>query len=78
MIFNVVEVPEKHSGEVALVVNAMVENLGKALALPLENRDSNAYRKLIRAACMNRKLLMKNLFRSKVDGENLVVWLEPK
>lgn len=81
MEFKVVDVPQVPvHGAMAPIISALQLNLGKALELPLEDRDANTFRKNIRASLVNRKMLEKFFFRTQVDmvRKVMVVWLEAK
>jgi hypothetical protein len=58
----------------------MLTNIGKAIAVPLEGRDSNGFRKTLRSTISNRGLLKIYHYRTRVsdDQQTLVVWFEPK
>jgi hypothetical protein len=81
MEFKVVEVPNVHTnGAASELVTALVENVGKALELPYEDRDPNTIRKGIRSSLSIRGMLDKYHFRTRVFPERKVmtVWLEAK
>ena len=81
MEFKVVEIPKgRATGETADIIQALQDNIGKAVEVPVYGRDPNTMRKNIRSAASNRGLLRQNAFRSRnsPDGSTLTVWLESK
>lgn len=79
MSFKVVDIPEVDSANTQLI-NALKDNMGKAIEIPLGGKDSNAYRKIIRAGLQSRRLLSTYSFHSRVstDGLSLIIWIKAK
>ena len=84
MSFEVVDIPDvppvSQGGTSSPIVEALLSNVGKAIAIPTEDRDPNAYRKTVRSALLNRGILDEYHYRTRVDPEKhlLIAWLEKK
>lgn len=84
MKFEVVDVPNvtpvNQGGASGPIIEAMVANVGRAISIPLEGREANSFRKTLRSSIVNRKLLEKYHYRTRVsaDKSTLVVWFEAK
>lgn len=79
MEFSVVDKPEDDgTSESAKIVIAMIDNLGKAISIPLGGQDSNNLRKKIRASLMRKPAMATHRFKTRVVGDALLVWLDPR
>jgi len=79
MEFKVVDVPATSSeNSSSAVIQAMQDNIGKAISIPLGMRDANNLRKTLRAAIVTRGLLKVYTYKTKIsnDGKELMVWFE--
>lgn len=80
MEFNLVSVPETAAnGVYNKIIDAMTKNIGKAIEIPLEDRDPNAFRKTLRSSISAKGLLKDYKYRTQVDTERktIIVWFEP-
>ena len=77
MNFTVVEIPSGTTTPTSPVVQALMDNVGKAISLPVGTRDANNVRKSLRTALQNKGVLDTHTFHSKVDNANktVIVWL---
>lgn len=80
MTFTIVEIPKGASTPLSPIVNALLENIGKAISIPCEGRDANSIRKTVRFSLSSKGLLKKYNFRTRIaeDGNSITVWLEEK
>jgi hypothetical protein len=84
MEFEVVDIPDvpplSTGGSSAPVIEAMLSHVGKAILVPVDDRDPNAFRKTIRSALLNRGILDEYNYRTRVEPEKktMTVWLERK
>jgi hypothetical protein len=80
--FEVVDIPDvpPTTGSSAPVVEALQAHIGKAIVIPVEDRDANSFRKTIRSSLLNRGILDEYNFRTQVDPQKktMTVWLEKK
>lgn len=78
MDFKIVDIPTNLTRPSPPIIEALLANVGRALALPLETRDPNTIRKTLRATLSNRGILKIFYFRTRVnfDNKTLIVWLE--
>ena len=78
MEFKIVDVPiTSPSIQSVPIVEALVSNVGKAVAYPIPpGMDSNTLRKMIRAALDNRGLLRTYKFHTRLSHKRtLIMWL---
>ena len=80
MTFSIVDIPAGAANSSSPIVEALKANIGKAISIPLEGKDSNAYRKTLRSSLVARGLLKSHVYRTRwVEAQDvLIVWLEVK
>ena len=80
MTFSIVDIPAGATTSASPIVDALKSNIGKAISIPLEGKDSNAYRKTLRSSLVARGLLKTYLYRTRwIEAQDvLIVWLEVK
>ena len=80
MTFTVVDIPAGPSTASLPVVEALKANIGKAISIPLEGKDSNTYRKTLRSSLVARGILKTHVYRTRwIEAQDvLIVWLEEK
>lgn len=82
MDFKIVEIPTAQilPGAADPLLEALKANPGKAIEIPLGEKDPNTQRKTIRARLSNRGVLKTHFFRTRfsMESKSLIVWLEEK
>lgn len=81
MNFKVVDIPQDLStGASAPVIEALKENVGRALEVDIADKNANTVRKNLRSGLVARKILLAHNFHTKIstDGKTLTVWLSAK
>ncbi len=82
MAFTVVDIPQGGGRQTnnSPIVQALLDNIGKAIVIPCGDGDANTMRKNIRQALNSRKVLREHIYKTKTDltdGKNdLIAWLE--
>lgn len=81
MDFKIVDIPNDANGgtggNYGSLFEALKTNIGKAIEVPLGDKESNPFRKTLRAGFVSRGLDLKFKFNTKAyeDRKILVVWL---